>query len=448
MANFLYPNLEAYGGPNPQQRASLTNGPRPSGAPAPRFASQVAGSPSTPEQVPPNYMPSLLPAQRKPEMSVPGPLSSGKSGPAQPQQPQSPENQMATQAVSSGAGSLIRQGANSVLGGASGAASAPIYGPSLIGAPGTTGALGAMSAAAPAAAAVAAPIVAHGTITGVGNIAQGEDLSLHQQAALALPTFGASFLYNPVKNLFGSGKGEKEVKRDKLKEYLQQQGFVTPEWGVNLADGSQWELRDDTQYFEPDFNNPLMSQTVGDLNPLAYILSGGDRELATAYAGWMANAAASNAGADAGMARNNVLQMYHDAGLTPEAATQILTEMKDTGKITPDEYIAYINGINKIVSDGTPEIGVNMASPTTVGTTVGTTPETNINISAPRPGLTPVGKSLSGEMPTPEVSAPRSIIPKGQDYINGPQPIRFNITGGPEIKQKALEYFLSRGNNG
>jgi len=43
---------------------------------------------------------------------------------------------------------------------------------------------------------------------GVANFAQGKPLNIGQQAALALPTFGLSFLANPIENALGIGHSQ------------------------------------------------------------------------------------------------------------------------------------------------------------------------------------------------------------------------------------------------
>ncbi len=52
-----------------------------------------------------------------------------------------------------------------------------------------------------AAAITAGALTGQQQLSGVMNAANGKGLTLSQQAALALPTFGASFLYSPVKKL-------------------------------------------------------------------------------------------------------------------------------------------------------------------------------------------------------------------------------------------------------
>lgn len=64
------------------------------------------------------------------------------------------------------------------------------------------------------------------SLQGIKNIASGEDMDWQQQAALALPTFGLSLAYNPVKKLLDKDEWKRE--KNRLGE-LQEQGVFIPE---------------------------------------------------------------------------------------------------------------------------------------------------------------------------------------------------------------------------
>jgi hypothetical protein len=90
-----------------------------------------------------------------------------------------------------------------ILASAGASATSPALGaPNILGiareataAPSLLGGLGGVaSGLAPYAGAIGAPLVVGGSISGIQSLAEGEDLSLGEQAALALPTFGLSFL--------------------------------------------------------------------------------------------------------------------------------------------------------------------------------------------------------------------------------------------------------------
>lgn len=63
-------------------------------------------------------------------------------------------------------------------------------------------------------------------IKGGANVLKGKDLSFTQQAALALPTFGLSFAYNPIKKMFNKNRSGEERKR---LEKLRKSGVYVPD---------------------------------------------------------------------------------------------------------------------------------------------------------------------------------------------------------------------------
>lgn len=75
---------------------------------------------------------------------------------------------------------------------------------------------------APLFAAPLAYQVATNSISGIGNVFEGGRLSFAEQTALALPTFGASYLYNPVRSLFQGGKDPDQLQRDSIRDAISQ----------------------------------------------------------------------------------------------------------------------------------------------------------------------------------------------------------------------------------
>jgi len=84
--------------------------------------------------------------------------------------------------------------------------------------------------------------VGAGAITGLQQlqgakaVGNGKKLSTVQQAALALPTFGASFLYNPIKKFFGFGGGTSTHQEEANRAELAKQGINVENAGVK-----EWE---------------------------------------------------------------------------------------------------------------------------------------------------------------------------------------------------------------
>lgn len=92
--------------------------------------------------------------------------------------------------------------------------------------------MGAFSTALPTVVgAIGAVAVAVGTVKGIQSIAKGGKLSAGEQASLALPTFGASFLYNPVMGMLGGEKNPDTVARKQI------EGFLEEKLGRNVEFG-------------------------------------------------------------------------------------------------------------------------------------------------------------------------------------------------------------------
>lgn len=151
----------------------------------------------------------------------------------------------------------------------------PVGGAAATGAtPGAFG-LGGISGAGLAAAPLAAA-TAYYSATGVKDALKGKDLSFPQQAALALPTFGLSLAYNPIKGLFDKDEWKREKNSlNKLKD----DGVFIPD---NLLEGMPTKGRKLSSLVEkdlpPDFvgttpdgrwvNNKFAnSRNVADLQP-------------------------------------------------------------------------------------------------------------------------------------------------------------------------------------
>lgn len=202
--------------------------------------------------------------------------------------------------------------------------------------------------------------------------------------------------YTPFKAVFGSGKEEGQLIRDRGRHALEQAGFAEVIDGshfVTLADGSKFNIGIDgnntTALFDPtatiddtgvgtkrpydvDASNPLAQQAVGFVNPLSFMFMGGDDNLSANFAGYFSDAVLSNANGDIETARANAQAMYNQAfGQAAEAATQelgrpvsveevaigILDQMFEAGSITEAEKLALQNGVRQVYGNAelTPE---------------------------------------------------------------------------------------------
>lgn len=131
-----------------------------------------------------------------------------------------------------------------------------------------------MAAAIPAGA-----FTGYQQATGIADALKGDDMSFMQEAALALPTFGASFLVDPVKDMFGWGDQDMwKTEGNRLRE-LQEQGVNIPQSlidqmptsGRSFDEMQRGDLAADfigrdanNQWVNNKFN---MSRDVADLRP-------------------------------------------------------------------------------------------------------------------------------------------------------------------------------------
>lgn len=245
---------------------------------------------------------------------------------------------IAGNAVDAAATSLVSGAASALTGGSASAAS-------------LLGAGGAATLAGPLAAAA---IIGPPTISGVQNLLAGNDLSTSEQAALALPTFGASFLVNPIKKLFGGSKKSKEqLERDAVRDSLRKTGL-----GDKLEfPGVQGTIRFDFgkgQIANIDQGSKLARETVALTNALAQVVTGGKERLAEDFNAIFANAVLGQGlKAEVAPTQNyedvlrNTRSLMKTIGITPRQAAGELTKLYQGGKVTAEEFKV---GIQKLAT--------------------------------------------------------------------------------------------------
>ena len=158
-----------------------------------------------------------------------------------------------------------------------------------------------------------------------------------------------------------SGKGKDQLARDSVRDYMQKNDMVDKDWNLHLANGATFDIGKDGKSslmnkdggkrltYETDFSNPLTGPTIGLANPLAYALCGGDRKLATAFAGYFTNAAISNTD-DPEIARQNMVAIFETFKTTPEQMIGALGSLAQSGKISDGELQAFTNGIKELMT--------------------------------------------------------------------------------------------------
>lgn len=183
---------------------------------------------------------------------------------------------------------------------------------------------------------------------GAKNVAKGKDLSLQQQLALALPTFGGSLIYNYT-NLGGGKTNKDQLQRDQLREGVLASGLgLKNDKGsteLTLADGTKYDigldggarLADGRRPYDLDLKNELQQSLVPYAQTLSLMYSGGDPKKTSDLTGYFVNAAISNAKTKE-EALNNLRSFYNKAGVTTSQATQYLGNLKKNGKLDDQAY--------------------------------------------------------------------------------------------------------------
>jgi hypothetical protein len=231
----------------------------------------------------------------------------------------------------------------------------------------------------PAAGIGAGAYLGYQSLKGLGNVADGKDMDMQQQAALGLPTMGLSFAYNPLKKLMGGGKSEAQMSRDSLRQVGQDMGVIGQDYNVNLAGGGQYNVGMDgnamlqnqgtenllnpqdanvqaraqggERYaYETDPTRKDTGDLIGLMDPLAEIwaqkASGGNAEtqdrLRAQGAGYGVNAAQAGGGAD------SIKGFYEAAGLDRDKAYGMILQMGKDGVIDDGRRDSYLASIDRL----------------------------------------------------------------------------------------------------
>lgn len=194
-----------------------------------------------------------------------------------------------------------------------------------------------ISPAIPALAAIPlAAEVATQSWEGVRKAMDGKNLSTREQIALALPTFGGSFLYNPIKKQFGSGKGAAQLRRDEARKYIRDNtGIYEGEDGlIPVANGQYYDTRVGGPSYNINWKDKTAGTRVGAAAPLAIALAGGaDETTRRQIQSELANAL--NAGN--GDIRANLETLYRNSGLDRNQIWEGIEMAYQEGKISRED---------------------------------------------------------------------------------------------------------------
>lgn len=301
-----------------------------------------------------------------------------QQGGPRPQQPQAPQNPVKQ-------GTSIAQDLKGLFGGGAGGAASQAVGSTAQAAPavpqilgvksvGTTapGALpvpqilgvksvGAPAAATPGIASIAStalPVVAAIAAvqnmydTGGKDIIRGKGKSddwINQGVNImagGLPNMALRALGMPtVGRMLTSGKDKDQQMRDMIRKDFRKSDFTDKDHALTLADGSKFDIGKDggSKAYNVDFEREGAGEAVGLVNPLAKLMTRGDKKLQSDFAGYFANAAMSS-----GDKRANARALYEKAGFDQRKAYDELNQLG----LEEEELRAYHNAINQAFGNG------------------------------------------------------------------------------------------------
>lgn len=171
-------------------------------------------------------------------------------------------------------------------------------------------------------------------------------------------------LLGAASGLFKTGKHKDQVARDGVREALINNGLLTNDYKLTLANGSNYDIGKDGGFklinvdgttrhaYDVDFQNPLAAQTVGMAQSFVSVMLGGDKKLSSDFTGYVVNAALSNA-STIDEARANLLSIFKQFKLAPEGVLQGISSMIQSGVVTQDVGLAYANGLRDLFAEET-----------------------------------------------------------------------------------------------
>jgi hypothetical protein len=178
------------------------------------------------------------------------------------------------------------------------------------------------------------------------DLKHGGKFDTAAQTALAVPSGGLSFLQPKLAEAFGTGKDKDQQGRDKIKEFWRDKGLVTENWGLPIAGGKEYELRDNPEFWTPSERATSIAGIADYAEPLAYLMTDGDEKHLSPYTGWLMNAGAEGA-TDLEGAKENFKAMYSKLGNAREILTPLYQKAKDK-KIAKEDYLRYFAAIKAL----------------------------------------------------------------------------------------------------
>lgn len=171
-----------------------------------------------------------------------------------------------------------------------------------------------------------------------------------------------------------TGKGQEQQMRDKVRDFLWDNGAVDSDWKLKFSDGSAFDIGKDgdnklkntsgkeRSYWEPDDTNPFTKEAIAKVSPLAALITNNDERLKQQFAGYFTNAATQDA-KDPGQVDKRISEMYGMIGITKSAGLRSLQELQAQGRISQEQFGQYSSLVSKYAPDEDPRSFVDAFLP-------------------------------------------------------------------------------------
>lgn len=162
------------------------------------------------------------------------------------------------------------------------------------------------------------------------------------------------------RDFFGTSKTQDQMMRDTYRSRMQDVGLLDDEYmlnGVDLGKDGGFRFEDGRQIFDVVAANEDGSATfdeatgeaVGALNPLGYLLSGGDDKFQGQLTGMLYNSLAE--GGEDGVTTAEIRQLYDKMGLDHAGAFETINNLHSQGNISENEALSAQNALNQIYGE-------------------------------------------------------------------------------------------------
>lgn len=227
---------------------------------------------------------------------------------------------------------------------------------------------------------------------------------------------------------FGGNKDKDQLARDAVRKQMKETGFLGSgegDYNLQLADGSMFDIGKDgeTKNYNVDFSRAGVDGVVRASDPLAAIMTGGDRKLTSDYAGYFTNAAMSS-----GDPLENVRAQYAKAGLDHSSAYGNVWNLFNAGKLDAARRDGYLDSLDQAFG---------------VGAYAGTGPQA---FDANKPGSGGFAPAVPPPTaPTPEIQKPAvKPLAQGTGLLaplpqNKPTPAGVQLTPGPRPQATGMQ---------